>query len=188
MNFKYSWLGEILATLARHAYVAAFVSILWCIMPVVAESKVGGIIFTVVSLAVYALSMISVGKSICKNDKKSYTKLNPIWYKGAVLPVAIEFLNIVFVVTYILIWKNFHSENGFSTIFAVVMNLICIVWFSPYQKLFMASNGNISIYTYIIVMALPIVFSFVGYYFGIKNIDVTKKLNFLVYEKNKKGR
>jgi len=186
MNFKYTWAGEIASVLVSHLSVAMFISILWIIMLNIIETKIGGAIFTAFSVIIYIVFLFGAGNKVYKNDKKSYTKLSPIWYKGAILPIAVIVANIVFAIAFNLIWKNYGSEEGLSSIWAVIVNVICNFWFSPYQKLFDMNRAGIAFYDYLLSTAVPLVACFFGYYFGYKNIDVTKKLGFLMYEKKKK--
>lgn len=187
MNFKYTWPGEILSVLTAHLYSAFLISILWCIIPIVAENKIGSVIFTAVSMLIYITYLFSTSNAIYKSDKKSYTKLTPIWYKGAILPIAIIVGNIIFAAAYSMIWKNIPAGEGLKSIWSVIVNVLCIIWFSPYQQLLPMNQTGFSMEAYVITTFIPVLFSFLGYFFGYKNIDVTKKLGFLVYEKKKKG-
>ena len=127
--------------------------------------------------------MYACGNTAAKNDKKSYSKLTPIAYKGAILALGLLALNIAFIAVYKLSWAFGSLDGSLVKLWAAIGNALTLFWFSPYMNLLGMDKGSISFHGYAIIILLHIVACYFGYFAGYKGFDISSKFRFLVYEK-----
>lgn len=182
---KYSWHGQILTAVLTHIELAFIFFIVWTVSITVTGTKIGGLIYSIISAVFYSVMMYYVGYSSAKNDKKSYSKLKPFAPKGAVIALGVLFLNILTAVLYKTAWAIGSDGESFNKIWAFSANLFSLFWFSPYINLLGMDKGNIAYYGYAVIVFLNTTACFFGYLAGYKDFDISKKLGFLIYEKKK---
>lgn len=180
---KYTWHGQFLSVIVTHIEAAVLFFIVWLISIAATGTRVGGLIYSSVSAVFYAVMMYSAGYSAEKSDKKSYTKLTPIPYKGAVIALGLMLVNFLVGFLYKLSWTLGGNTEELTNLWAAAGNIFGIFWFSPYVNLLGMDKGNISGCGYAIIFFLHTAACFLGYLAGYKNFDLSAKLRFLVYEK-----
>lgn len=180
---KYTWYGQILSVITAHIEAAFVLFLIWFFSISITGTRLGGLIYSAVSAVVYAAVMYLRGYTTAGNDKKSYTKLSPIAYKGAVISLGLLFLNILPIFIYNLSWAIGSDGENLVNIWAIGGNAFCIFWFSPYLNLLGMDKGSIAVYGYAVIALLHTIACFLGYFAGYKNFDISEKLRLLVYEK-----
>lgn len=144
---------------------------------VVHGTKVGGAIFTVVAILIYASVIYSEAYDAAKRDKKSYTPQKPYLMKGFLLPVGILVLSAVFYAAYFVAW------NGhINTIIGFIGNLIFRIWISGFKGITGLNEAYMVWYGYLAVMLLPSLVSGIGYIAGLKDFDLKAKFSKFIYE------
>ena len=186
-KMKYTVPGQVLSIIVTHSEAGFLFFFVWLLAISITSNKTGGMIYSVISSVFYFMMMYSAGYTIVKNDKKSYTKLTPVPYKGALLPLGLLILNILFLVIYKLSWSIGVDSNGnISNIWSLIGNIAGMVWFSPYRELLgNMESGYIAPYGYAIVLLFHTIACFLGYFAGYNDFDISKKLRFLVYDQKK---
>lgn len=187
MWLKYTRPGQMVSMLITHIELSFLFFAIWLIIFSLTQTVLGGIIYTAVSFILFCVCLYSTGNTVYNNDKKSYSRLSPKWYQGAVLPLIIIIINIALLILYKVAWKYAGNGESLNRLWAVFVNMANIFWFSPYQKLVTLDKGYVNALSYIITFITPVVMCFLGYFAGYKNFKISKKLRFLVYD-NKNGR
>lgn len=186
VNFKYTFTGQMLAVMLAHLEMAALYFIVWLLAIGLIETNTFGLIFYIFTTASYFASLYFLGYKLCKDDKKSYTSQEPIWYKGIILPIVTVVLNLLVVLGYILAWSLGAKDGGLIKPWSVLLNAFDLFWFSPFVRFMCAKQGVMAVSGWLIAVIFPTLPCFLGYFAGYKDFDVTTKLGFLVYEKKKK--
>ena len=184
-KMKYTIPGQVASIIVTHIEAAFLFFFVWIFSISITSTKIGGLIFSSVSTLFYFMMIYSAGYNIVKNDKKSYTELSPISYKGALLSLGLLAVNIIVLVIYHLSWFFGSTPEGISTWWSLAGNIFSIFWFSPYMNLLGMENGHIAFYGYAIIILLHPIACFLGYYAGYNNFDISAKLKFLVYDQKK---
>lgn len=186
MNMKYTIPGQILSVILTHIKAAFLFFIVWLLAISLTSTQIGGIIYSSVSAAFYFIMMYATGYTIEKNDKKSYSKLTPVSYKGALLPLGLSLLNILTLIIYKLSWALGSNGENIENWWALAGNIFGLFWFSPYMNILGMETGKIAPYGYAIIFLLHELACFAGYFAGYKDFDISAKFSFLMYEKKKK--
>lgn len=184
-KMKYTIPGQVASIIVTHSEAAFLFFFVWIFSISITSTKVGGLIFSTISTLFYFMMIYSAGYNTVKNDKKSYTELTPVPYKGALLSLGLLVFNIIVLVIYHLSWFFGSTPEGISTWWSLVGNIFSIFWFSPYLNLLNMENGHIALYGYAIILLLHPSACFLGYYAGYKNFDISAKFKFLVYDQKK---
>lgn len=185
-KFKFTALGRQLRTLSAHATSAFLFSLIWLMGVAIWATKTGGYIYTALGLIAYFFTAYNSGVSCAVDDKRSYTALTPHPLKGLLLPITLTLVNIMVIVLYKCTWAFGASGETPSQVWSIITNILCIAWFAPYQPALGMAHGHFEPLGYIIILFLPIVANFLGYFAGYKDFYLKEKLSFLVYEKKKK--
>lgn len=136
-------------------------------------------VFTVI----YGLLVYGSARKLSLLDNKPYTPLRPNIKWGFIWGLSIAATVAVFTLIYKLNWLIFSEGNGVTNIFAVILNILYYVWTAPYFGFMPDMGGNIPAYTIVLMMAVPIAASALGYWAGIKKFDLLEKLDSLTFEK-----
>ncbi len=198
-NLKYSIKGQMLLITKAHLRTALLFMILF-LFTFSMNSKTKDVIFAIFGTLGYFLSMYSAGNNAYLNDKKSISPLTPKAAKGFILPLILTLSNLLIFILYRLAWTV--GFNGQSLeIWAVIVNVITILWTSPFHAPYLVSNpnqyqshllgmssGTMSIHGYLIILLIPIIASGVGYFAAYKGFDLNAKMHSLAYEKKKDKR
>ena len=116
-------------------------------------------------------------------DNKPYTPLRPHIKWGFIWGLSIAATVAVFTLIYKLNWTLFSDGTGVSNIFSVLLNILYYIWTAPYFGFMPDMGGNIPLYTVILMIAMPIAASALGYWAGSKKFDLLEKLDSLTFEK-----
>lgn len=150
-------------------------------------TKIGMIIFAVISIFIYFAMVYAEGYEIAKCDKKSYTKEKPYTLKGFYLSWGVIVITIILYVIYYLVWKYMSVEGVLTEILPVLLNSLFVLWSYAFSGIIGLQEGFMNWYGYILVIVLPVVFSGIGYIAGLKDFDITIKLSGYIYENKEKG-
>lgn len=140
--------------------------------------EVLGIVFT----AIYAGMIYHSVRKLSLLDHKSYTPLKPSVLKGVMIGVSIALVTMVLFVLWRYAWVNCTDETGLTG-FGIVINVIFTFWTFPYYGLLGASNGMITIIGAVLMTAVPIAASTLGYLAGKYKLDLLDKIERFSYEK-----
>ncbi len=185
-KFKFTVPGRQLRIIGAHASSAFIFSVLWLMGVAIWVTKTGGYIYTALGLIAYFFTLYNSGASCSVDDKRSYTSMTPHPLKGLALPITLILVNVLIIVLYKCAWA-FGTTNGTpSEIWAIITNILCIAWFSPYQPVLGMAQGHFELLGYIIILFMPVVATFLGYFANYKGFYLKEKLSFLVYEKENK--
>ena len=182
---KYTVKGQVLSVIATHAKAAVLFFIVWLLALSITGTKIGGLIYSVISAIFYFFMMYNAGYSIVKDDKKSYTELTSDKKKGLLLPIGLLVLNIVLVVLYKAAWTFASDGSGLTNWWALACNALALFWFSPYINILGMDKGALAVYGYAIICLLHILAFYLGYFAGYNDFDISTKFRFLMYEKKK---
>lgn len=175
-------LKQMLKIFKSHAMATACIFFLGMFLAsLVFGTEVGKYLFAVLSLLIYAVVLYSDAYDIAKRDKKSYTKEEPYFYKGFLLPVLLSIVTVVLYIIYFLVWK-YMAVDGVLNIPGVLLNMIFIIWSFAFNGIIGLGNGYMNWYGYIIVIAVPIIISGIGYIAGLKDFDLHSKISKFIYE------
>lgn len=142
-------------------------------------------IISTVLIAVYFGMIYSRANKFAVNDKKDYSPTKPqlskMWLMGAVISLSFFAALVLFK----LIWA-FVSVNGvIEAAPAWIYSIIFWIYTIPYGGIMGLSHGNMTVYSQILMLVIPILASVTGYAAGLKGINITDKMASLVYEKKK---
>ena len=184
-KMKYTIPGQVFSIIVTHMQAAFLFFFVWLLAISITSGKTAGFIYSVISSLFYFMMIYSAGYTVVKNDKKSYTELTPIPYKGALLSLGLLLINIIVLAIYHLSWMLGRTPEGISIGWALAGNIFSIFWFSPYMNLLSMENGHIALYGYAIIILLHPIACFLGYFAGYNNFDISTKFKFLVYDQKK---
>lgn len=184
-KLKYTIPGQVLSIIITHLEAAFLFFFVWLLSISVTSGKTVGLIYSAISSVFYFMMIYSAGYAAVKNDKKSYTKLSPFKYKGALLSLGLLLLNIIIAAIYHISWASGSDTGGISVWFSLAGRVFSVFWFSPYMNLLGMDNGNIALYGYAIILLFHAIACFLGYFAGYNDFDISAKLRFLVYDTKK---
>ena len=145
----------------------------------IARFVVAGI-FTIV----YAGMIYSAAAKLGKFDTKTYTPLKPEPKFGLLWGLAISATVAVFLCVYMINWKLFSTDGGLNNIGSVIYNLFFCFWTAPYFGFYDVSGGGIPVFAIVLMLAVPVAASFIGYYAGMTRFDIIEKLDSMTFEKD----
>ena len=184
-KMKYTIPGQVLSIITTHIQAAFLFFFVWLLAISITSGKTAGLIYSIISSLFYFMMIYSASYTVVKNDKKSYTKLTPIPYKGALISLGLLLVNIIVLVIYHLSWQFGSNAEGLTNGWALAGNIFGLFWFAPYMNLLGMENGHIALHGYAIILLLHPIACFLGYFAGYKNFDISTKFKFLVYDQKK---
>lgn len=140
-----------------------------------------GAVFTLI----YFFAIYSYAGGVAKHDNKSYTELQPDKRKGLLMGVMLAAVTLVLFLGYKFVWAKFAIDGVLQNWGAVALNAVFLIWTFPYFGLMDASNGSITYYSAVIMFAVPILASTLGYIAVCNKFDLADKLLSFVYVKKK---
>ncbi len=144
-------------------------------------TKFGMILFTTIAMLIYSSVLYSDAYNIAGRDKKSYTKEDPYFCKGFLLPIGLIVITAVLYIMHYLVWK-YMTVDAHLTDVSWLLNMIFIIWTYASNGIIGLQKGIMQWYGYIIVFIVPVIISGLGYIAGLKNFDPGAKLSRFVYE------
>ena len=142
-----------------------------------------GVFFTLI----YCFSLYGCANRLASNDMKPYTPLEPKPKFGLCWGLVISVLTLMVYVVYRINWMFFAVDGQMTNAVSVVINVFYFFWTAPYFGFFDAA-GVVPMYAVIMMLALPPIMTFFGYYTGYKKIDIYDKLLVLTFEKSDKSK
>lgn len=185
MNTKYSIKGQIISVILTHLEMVFIFFAVWLMAISVTTSEIGSVIYSVAAIFFYSIMMYSVCYSQARNDKKSYSPLTPMKYKGILLCLGVLVISIMAIFGYIFVWRTQSDGESLVKLWAISINVFYMFWFSPFINFLSDKKGAISILGYVMMFVPTALSCFLGYLAGYKDFDISSKMKFLVYEKKK---
>lgn len=174
---------QMLEIIKSHTAVASCLFLLGLLaVSVMYGFKIGMIILIILKLCIYFSVIYETSFKIATHDKKSYTKEEPYLYKGFLLPIGLVVITAILYIVYYLVWKHMTVDGSFVSIVPMILNLPFIIWSYPFNEIIGLREGFMEWYGYIIVIILPVIFSGIGYYAGLKGFDIISAISKFVYE------
>lgn len=149
-------------------------------------------ILSVCLMVVEAAMLYVTAKKFASRDIKDYTPLKESKVKGALFGVSVAALKIILVIVHEIVWASCSvplEEGGraLSGAGAVVYNFIFNILSFAYNG-FMTDpqHGYIGILTIVLMIAVPIAATTLGYIAGCRRFELAENLDKLMYEKEDK--
>lgn len=142
-------------------------------------------VFSVIFTLLYFLMVYKSAWEIAAHDKKPYVDMQPYMFKGAVLSIGILILNLVLWIMYKYAWSVMTIDGALATYTAIFYNVIYVFNTFMYTGFIHLSEGHMSWYGHIIIYAVPIAASTLGYIAGLREFTFMDKLMPFMYEKRK---
>ena len=179
---KYVTLNQLIEIIKTHIFTVCPIFILGIIIFAgLITSAVGSVIFSIVATIIYFFAIYSKAFEVAKRDMKSYTREKPYAFKGLLLPTGYLILSIVIYLLYFVSWRFMSIDGVIVGLSGWINNFICIIWTFPYTGFMTLKDGYMSVSGHLLVYLLPFAASFLGYFAGYKNYDITVTLSKLVY-------
>lgn len=183
-KLKYSIPGQMLLMVKSHFTTSVLFMILFLATSAM-QKGFGNILFGVLGFLGYFLSIYSYSGSAFKDDKLSVSPLTPHPLKGLWLPVILTVTNIIVILLYKLAWAAGSNGESMTEIWSLILNIISLLWVSPYQPLLGMEYGHIELKGYLIIFITPFIASTLGYLAAYKGFDLSAKVHGIAYEKKK---
>lgn len=133
---------------------------------------------------VYGLLIYGSARKLSLLDNKPYTPLRPNIKWGTVWGLAVAASVAVFTLIYKINWSYFVDNGAMTNIFSVILNILYYVWTAPYFGFMPDTGGEIPAFALVIMVAVPIIASTLGYWAGIHKFDLLEKLDSMTFEKD----
>ncbi len=140
-------------------------------------------IFSVLFMAVYFIMLYTKAKTFADRDCKPYTPLKPSLLKGFLFGAAIAAAMLVCFAVFELDWHLFSRGDSVIGVIPTAINAAFYFISFPYNGLMNLQCGAMTWYSVILMVIVPIAASGMGYYAGMKNIQVLEKFENFMYEK-----
>jgi len=183
-NLKYSIPGQMLLMIKNHFTVSVVFMILF-LMTTPMQNTISNMIFGIVGYIGYFLSIYAFSESALRDDKRTVSPLTPHPAKGLWLPAFLTIANVVVILLYKLAWVAGSDGKSMTEIWSLILNIISLLWVSPYEPLLGMAYGHIELQGYLIIFITPFVASALGYYASYKGFDLSAKVHSFAYEKKK---
>ena len=183
-KLKYSLWGQMLLMVKTHLTTAILFMILF-LATTSLRNDFGNIVFGVFGTLGYFLSIYSQAAASLTDDKRTISPLNPKPLKGFILPLILTAVSLVIVLMYHLAWAKGSGGQALTQVWSLILNIVSLLWVSPYQPFLGMNCGQIETYGYLIIFILPIIASGLGYFAAYKGFDLNAKIHGLAYEKKK---
>ncbi len=181
-------LKQVLKIIKAHLLSSFLIFVLSIIsVPTVYGIKNGVKIFAIIALLIYFAMMYNQAYEIADYDKKSYTKEEPYFLKGFFLAWGVTAITVILYIAYYFVCKYMKVDGMMTEVFMWILNLPFTLWSYAFSGIIGLEKGFMKWYGYIVITAVPIVFSGIGYIAGLKDFDITAKLSKYIYENKEKG-
>ena len=183
-KMKYSIPGQMLLMIKNHFTVSVVFMILF-LMTASMQVGVGSLIFGGIGFLGYFLSIYSYSGTCLRDDKITVTNLTPHPLKGLMLPIFLTIASAVIILLYKLAWTHGSDGHSMTEVWSLILNIISLLWVSPYQPILGMEYGQIAPHGYAIIFVTPFVASFLGYLAAYYGFDLSEKVHGIAYEKKK---
>ncbi len=175
-QFMYILLTQVLASAAVMLFGLVF---FWYFTSMHIVKEILSVIFMIAAFAMLYTS----SKRFAVLDNKPYTPLKRSLIKGALFGAVVAAVNVVFTVVYHFIWVKFGTDAGLANIPSVIVNVVYFYWTYPYNGIMNMNDGNITYYSALAMVVVPIAATLLGYIAGCRKFNLTEKLGEFMYEK-----
>lgn len=142
-------------------------------------------ILSVALMGVEFAMLYVAAKKFANRDAKTVTPLNYSLLKGVMFGVAIAAINIILILIYTIVWRNFSGEYGVTGAVPIAYNACFYIWTFAYNGLIADfTAGQFGYIASAAAVIVPIAATTVGYIAGGKNFDLTERLDSFIYEKD----
>lgn len=183
-KLKFSVPGQMLLMVRTH-FTTAIVFMILFLMTTSMRGNIGNVVFGIFGFLGYFLAIYANASSAYLNDKMDASPLTPKPTKGFILPLFIIAINLLIVFLYKMAWTYGSDGESMTEIWSLILNIISLLWISPYQPLLGMAYGFIKPIGYIIIFLTPVIASALGYIAAYKGFDLNAKVHGLIYEKKK---
>lgn len=183
-KLKYSVPGQMVLMIKTH-FTTAVVFMILFLMTASMQKGIINTIFGIIGLLGYFLSIYAYSETAHKNDKLTVSPLTPKPLKGLLLPAFLIIANIIVILLYKLAWTAGSDGKSMTEIWSLILNIISLLWVSPYEPLLGMAHGHIELKGYLIIFLTPIIASTLGYLAAYHNFDLSAKVHGFAYEKKK---
>lgn len=180
ITVKYQFIYTLLMQLAASgaAFVFGMVAF-WYFLTVNIAKEILSVVFMSVNFAFLYVA----AKKFALRDNKPYTPLTPSKVKGALLGALVSLVTLVLMLLFVFVWSKYSDEAGVHGILPTVVNVVFYVWSFPYNGIMGLSRGDFMTYSAVIMIALPIAATTLGYIGGCRKIELVEKFEEFMYEK-----
>lgn len=140
---------------------------------------IAGILF----MLIYGALIYYRGKKAAQADMKSYSVLKPSLKRGALLGVSIAAASLILFAADKVVWLCFSDGGVLTNAFAKTVNAVFVIWNVPYYGFLGDGAGVVTPLVFVLMLVVPIISSLLGYFAGIKGINIFEKFNASMYEK-----
>lgn len=184
---KYLTQDQLAKIIYTHFYSSAMIFFLGIfVFSGVVTSDTGSVIYSVLTTVIYFFSIYNAAVGICHRDKQSYTRENPYWFKGFLLPIGLLLVSILLYILYFVTWKCMTINSMLYSAQGYINNILFMMWTFPFNAFIGLGNGYMNLYGYIIVALVPFIASFLGYFAAYNNYDISSTVSKLIYATNDK--
>ncbi len=185
--FQQGTVKQIMGVLLSHVYVVLIgtvfvLGMMWWIL----DKPVWEAVFSVLFTLLYFSVIYHRSWEYAAHDKKPYVEMTPYKAKGAVLSIGILILNLILWVAYEFAWNFMTIDGSLATYTGIIYNVMYIFNTFMYTGFIELANGTMNWYGHIIIYAVPITASTLGYIAGLADFTLSDKLMPFIYEKKKK--
>ena len=169
----------------RTHFTTAVIFMVLFLMTTSMRGDFGNKVFGTIGFLGYFLAIYAAAGSYHLNDKMDASPLTPKPAKGFLLPLFVIVANLIIVLLYKMAWTFGSDGQSMTAAWSLIINIVSLLWVSPYQPLLGMAYGAIEPIGYLIIFATPIIASALGYFASYKGFDLSAKVNGLIYEKKK---
>ena len=181
---KYITFNQIIEIIKTHIFTVCPIFIVGIlIFAGVITNDVGSVIYSAVAVIIYFFAVYNKAYDTAKRDMKSFTPEQPYPLKGLLLPVGIIVLSIIIYILYFVSWRFMSIDGTIVRVSGWINNFLFIIWSFPYTGFMELKNGYMSLSGHLLLYIVPIVASFLGYFAGYKNYDITVTFSKFVFVK-----
>lgn len=177
---KYQFLNMLLTSLKAVAVAFVFLAAAFygfLAKPVVKE------ILSMVFIVVYFGIVYSRAHKFAAMDLKSHTSTKPSILKGIMFGVVIALTFFAALLAYKLMWAAVGTDGTINSVPAWIYSLVFWFYTIPYNGIMGLAHGEMTWYSQLLMLIVPILASAIGYAAGLKGFNIMDKIAGMVYEK-----
>lgn len=140
-------------------------------------------VLSLIFMTVYFGIVYSRAHKFASLDKRDYTPTKLSLLKGVLLGVFIAVTFVIMLVIYKLMWAAVGVDGAINSVPAWIYSLIFWFYTIPYNGIMGLAHGEMTLYSQIIMIALPIAATTAGYAAGMMGFNIMDKIAGAVYEK-----
>lgn len=139
------------------------------------DKHIGKEIYSSICILVNFCVIYSYANKFAMYDKKPYTPMKVSLLKGLLMGVMISASMIIMFIIFKLSWASSDGDT-LSNPFALAGNILFLLWSFPYFGIMGMSHGLVTWYSVVIMLIMPPIASFLGYYAACKSFFILEKI------------